>query len=102
MRNRVAGSRTRSLVTTITVAVMLVTTATAAAAQDGNTLESSMPMNIAGPLGIIVAAVGLTGLVLGLVRFLRKSAQDRVAPRAATETAATAVPAPDPEPAPTA
>ncbi|MEV4320561.1 hypothetical protein [Actinocrispum sp. NPDC049592] len=90
------------------MATLMVTTATAAAAQDGSTLESSMPMNIAGPLGIIVAAVGLTGLVLGLVRFLRKSAADRVAPRAVAtpvaEAAADPAVAPvlDSEPAPAA
>jgi hypothetical protein len=68
----------------------VVTAHTATAAQENNTLESSMPMNIAGPLGIIVAAIGLTGLVLGLWRFLRKSAKARI------EAATTATVEPEP------
>lgn len=84
MRNRVAGSRTRSLVKrlmAIAGLLLVVTAHAAAAAQGQNTLESSMPTNIAGPLGITVAALGLLGLVLGLWRFLRKSAKARVAAR---------------------
>jgi type IV secretory pathway VirB2 component (pilin) len=84
VRNRVAGSRTRSLVKTMVAVaglLLVVTAHVAAAAQSGgsSTVESSMPTNIAGPLGIVVAAVGLSGLVLGLWRFLRKSAKARAA-----------------------
>jgi hypothetical protein len=82
VRNRVAGSRTRSLVKAMVAiaGLLLVVTAHAAVAAQGggNTVESSMPTNIAGPLGIIVAAVGLSGLVLGLWRFLRKSAKAKL------------------------
>jgi hypothetical protein len=96
VRNRVAGSRTRSLVKRVMVAVglLLVVTAHAAgAAQGENTLESSMPMNIAGPLGIVVAAIGLTGLLLGFWRFARKSAKEKLA---AAQLAATLAAEPAP------
>jgi hypothetical protein len=99
VRNRVAGSRTRSLVNTRLVrtglvkvamvgGLLMVVTAQAATAAQENTLEGSMPMNIAGPLGITVAAIGLVGLVLGLWRFLRKAAKARTAAPAVTSAAA--------------
>ena len=83
MRNRVAGRRTRSLVKMMTavVGLLLVVSARVAVAAQGQvpTIESSMPTNIAGPLGITVAAVGMLGLMLGLWRFLRKMSKARVA-----------------------
>jgi uncharacterized membrane protein YidH (DUF202 family) len=82
VRNRVAGGRTRSLVKMMTAVVgllLVVSARVAVAAQGDTTIESSMPTNIAGPLGITVAAVGMLGLMLGLWRFLRKMAKARLA-----------------------
>ena len=90
MRNRVAGSRARSLVRrsmAIAGLLLVVIAHAAGAAQGDTTLQSSMPTNIAGPVGIAAAALGLVGLVLGLWRFLRKSAKARVAARLAEVTA---------------
>jgi type IV secretory pathway VirB2 component (pilin) len=95
VRNRVAGRRTRSLVKKMMAAVgllLVVSARAAAAAQGDTTIEGSMPTNIAGPVGITVAAIGMVGLLLGLWRFLRKSAKDRVAAR--LETPSTRTPAP--------
>lgn len=75
MRNRV--SKARSLVLTMVVSGIMLLGAGVATAQE-STLESRMPMNIAGPVGIAVAAVGLTGLLLGLWRHRRKTAKARV------------------------
>jgi uncharacterized membrane protein YidH (DUF202 family) len=91
VRNRVAGRRTRSLVKMMTavVGLLLVVGARVAVAAQGNTtIESSMPTNIAGPLGITVAAVGMLGLMLGLWRFLRKSAKARLAAEVEARTPA--------------
>jgi hypothetical protein len=92
VRNRVAGRRTRSLVKTMmaVVGLMLVVTAHAAGAaqKSGDALlmldpasrssvESSMQINV--PVGITVAALGMVGLLLGLLRFLRKSAKAKMA-----------------------
>jgi uncharacterized membrane protein YidH (DUF202 family) len=82
VRNRVAGGRTRSLVKMMTAVVgllLVVSARVAVAAQGDTTIESSMPTNIAGPLGITVAAVGMLGLMLGLWRFLRKMSKARLA-----------------------
>jgi cytochrome oxidase assembly protein ShyY1 len=76
------------------VGLLLVVTAHAAgAAQGETTLEGSMPMNFAGPLGITVAAIGLSGLVLGLWRFLRKSAKARLAAQVEAQPAQPRTPA---------
>ena len=104
MRDRVA--RTRSLVTVSFVALLMVASAGAAFAQDGT--GAGVPFNFGGPLGIGVAAVGLTGMVLGIWRFFRKLAKDKVAAAEAPtavqpvlamvepETTPAAVPAPQP------
>ncbi|MET0134646.1 MAG: hypothetical protein ABW215_13770 [Kibdelosporangium sp.] len=75
-----AGSRTRSLVQRLTVLVglLMVAGAQVATAAQESTLESRMPMNIAGPIGIVVAAIGLLGLMAGFWRFHRKSVKARV------------------------
>ncbi|GAB3910105.1 hypothetical protein GCM10029964_113220 [Kibdelosporangium lantanae] len=92
MRNRVAGRRTRSLVKMMTavVGLLLVVSARVAVAAQGDTttIESSMPTNIAGPLGITVAAIGMVGLLLGLWRFLRKMAKARLAAEVEARTPA--------------
>jgi hypothetical protein len=88
VRNRVAGSRTRSLVKkmmAIAGLLLVVTARAAVAAQGDTTIESSMPTNIAGPLGITVAGIGMLGLLLGLWRFLRKSAKAKAAARVETQ-----------------
>jgi hypothetical protein len=73
--------------------LLVVTAHAAAAAQGDTTVESSMPTTIAGPVGITVAAIGLAGLVLGLLRFLRKSAKARVAARLEAQPAQPRTPA---------
>jgi hypothetical protein len=94
VRNRVAGRRTRSLVKLMTavVGLLLVAGARVAVAAQGDaattTIQSSMPTNIAGPLGITVAAIGMIGLMLGLLRFLRKSAKARLAAEVEARTPA--------------
>jgi uncharacterized membrane protein YozB (DUF420 family) len=59
--------------------LLLVVTAHAAGAAQGNTQESRMPVNIAGPLAVIVVAIGLGGLLIGLWRLRRKTAKARAA-----------------------
>ncbi|ALG13737.1 hypothetical protein [Kibdelosporangium phytohabitans] len=89
------------------VALFMVASAGAAFAQD---TAQAMPANVGGPVGIGVAAVGLTGVVLGFLRFIRKSSKDaRVttpveAPSAPVVPIAVVVAEPDvaPQPAPTA
>ncbi|SMC88202.1 hypothetical protein SAMN05661093_02415 [Kibdelosporangium aridum] len=98
MRDRVA--RTRSLVTVSFVALFMVAPAGMAFAQDST---NAMPVNVAGPVGIAVAAVGLTGMLLGLWRFMRKSAKDKAVAAETTEAQPIVVaePEPAPQPAPT-
>jgi hypothetical protein len=91
VRNRVAGGRTRSLVMVGLVALMMLGTANLAFAQDGP--AAGTPFNFAGPVGIAVAAIGLSGMLLGLWRFSRKLAKTRAA-----ETAV--IPVVDAEPTP--
>ncbi|TCO65517.1 hypothetical protein [Actinocrispum wychmicini] len=83
MRNRVAGRRTRSLVKKMmaVAGLMLVVTAHAAAAAQNGGIDSNMSTTIAGPVGITAAALGMIGLLLGLWRFVRKSAKARLAAR---------------------
>jgi hypothetical protein len=77
VRNRVAGSRTRSLVTMGLVALMMLGSGSLAFAQGGP--AAGTPFNFAGPVGIAAAAIGLSGMLLGLWRFRRKLARDRAA-----------------------
>lgn len=96
MRDRVA--RTRSLVTMSLVALFMTAPAEMAFAQDNH----AMPFNFGGPFGIVVAAIGLSGLVLGIVRFFHKSAKARKTVEAQPIVPVTApqVPVAMPEPAP--
>ncbi|WP_143230595.1 hypothetical protein [Actinosynnema sp. ALI-1.44] len=69
--------------------LFMVLPAGAALAQDN---AQAMPATFGGPVGIGVAAVGLTGMVLGFLRFFRKSVKDAKA-RKTVETPAEATPA---------
>jgi hypothetical protein len=63
--------------------LLVVSARVATAAQGETTIQSSMATNIAGPLGITVAAIGMVGLLVGLWRFLRRSAKAKLAAAAA-------------------
>nr|WP_157529212.1 hypothetical protein [Kibdelosporangium sp. MJ126-NF4]CEL22265.1 hypothetical protein [Kibdelosporangium sp. MJ126-NF4]CTQ93047.1 hypothetical protein [Kibdelosporangium sp. MJ126-NF4] len=72
------------------VALFMVASGGVAFAQETVT---AMPFNFGGPFGIVVAAVGLSGLLLGCVRFFRKSAKARKTVESPAESvAASAVP----------
>jgi hypothetical protein len=90
VRNRVADGRTRSLVTMGIVALMMLGPANLAFAQGGP--AAGTPFNFGGPVGIAAAAIGLSGMLLGLWRFRRKLAKDRAAKTAV-------IPAVEPTPA---
>jgi hypothetical protein len=72
------------------VALMMLGPANLAFAQGP---AAGTPFNFAGPVGIAVAAIGLSGMLLGLWRFSRKLAKARAA-----ETAV--IPAVEPGPTP--
>ncbi len=95
MRNRVAhdgvqllrGLLARTAVLTILPATLLAAAATAAAAnpQAGSEADAHISFGIAGPVGIAAVAVGLLGVIAGLVR-RRRSHLDRA--RALTQAPA--------------
>ncbi|MCE7005922.1 hypothetical protein LWC34_24275 [Kibdelosporangium philippinense] len=77
--------------------LFMVAPAGMAFAQDST---NAMPVTVAGPVGIAVAAVGLTGMVLGLWRFMRKSAKDKAAAAEVMQAPTAPVAVVEPEPAP--
>ncbi|MBP2322696.1 hypothetical protein JOF56_003081 [Kibdelosporangium banguiense] len=93
MRNRVAGGRTRSLVTAGLVTLLMLGTGQLAFAQDSTT---RLPFNVAGPVGIAVAAIGLSGMLLGLWRFSRKLAKAKAADTAVIPVVEPAAPVAQP------
>jgi hypothetical protein len=80
------------------VALMMLGSANLAFAQGGP--AAGTPFNVAGPVGITAAAIGLSGMLLGLWRFRRKLTKDRAAKTAVIPVVeATVLPAVEPAPA---
>jgi hypothetical protein len=77
------------------VALIMLGPANLAFAQGGPV--AGTPFNFAGPVGIAVAAIGLSGMLLGLWRFSRKLAKARAAETAVIPAV---IPAAEPEPEP--